>query len=103
MIKINRMGIPKNYQNKVNLENRVKALNEVNFYMVKSEYTPKEGGDKVTSIIEVNALNEEQMKKKFDNIMSKENILDYKILSYQTFSFSDRINSLGLDSILNSN
>ena len=59
------MGIPKNYQNKVNLENRVKALNEVNFYMVKCEYTPKEGDDKVTSTIEVNALNEEQMEKKF--------------------------------------
>ena len=67
------MGIPKNYQNKVNLENRVKALNEVNFYMVKCEYISKEGGNKVTSTIEVNALNEEQMEKKFDNIMSKEN------------------------------
>ena len=97
------MGIPKNYQNKVNLENRVKALNEVNFYMVKSEYTPKDGGDKVTSIIEVNALNEEQMEKKFDKIMFKEGISDYKILNYQTSSFSDRINNLGLDSILNTN
>jgi hypothetical protein len=97
------MGIPKNYQNKVNLENRVKALNEVNFYMVECEYTPKEGGDKVTSTIEVNALSEEQMEKKFDKIMFKQNISNYKILSYQTSSFSDRINNLGLDSILNPN
>jgi hypothetical protein len=97
------MGIPKNYQSKINLENRVKALNEVNFYTVKYEYTPKEGGDKVISTIEVNALNEEQMKNKFGKLMSKENIFDYKILSYQTYSFSDKINNLGLDSILNLN
>ena len=97
------MGIPKNYQSKINLENRVKALNEVNFYTVKYEYTPKEGDDKVTSTIEVNALNEEQMESKFGKLMSKENIFDYKILSYQTYSFSDKINNLGLDSILNLN
>lgn len=97
------MGIPKNYQSKVNLENRVKALNEVNFYMVKYEHTPKEGGNKVTSTIEVNALNEEQMENKFGKLMSKESIFDYKILSYQTYSFSDKINNLGLDSILNLN
>ena len=97
------MCIPENYQNKVNLENRVKALNEVNFYMVKCEYTPKEGDDKVTSTIEVNALNEEQMEKKFGKIMFKEGISDYKILSYQTNSFSDKINNLCLDSILNLN
>jgi hypothetical protein len=97
------MGIPKNYQNKVNLENRVKALNEVNFYMVDYEYTTKEGDDKVTSTIEVNALNEEQMEKKFGKLMYKEGIFNYKILSYQTYSFSDKINNLGLDSILNLN
>ncbi len=97
------MGIPKNYQNKVNLENRVKALNEVNFYMVEYEYTPKEGDGKVISTIEVNALNEKQMEKKFGKLMYKESISNYKILSYQTCSFSDKINNLGLDSILNLN
>jgi hypothetical protein len=71
--------------------------------MVKYEHTPKEGGNKVTSTIEVNALNEEQMENKFGKLMSKENIFDYKILSYQTYSFSDKINNLGLDSILNLN
>jgi len=35
--------------------------------------------------------------------MYKEGIFNYKILSYQTYSFSDKINNLGLDSILNLN
>jgi hypothetical protein len=97
------MGVPKNYQNKVNLDNRVKALNEVNFYKIKCEYTPEHSQDKKVFDIEINALSVEQMEKKFDILMSKEGITNYKILSHQTSSFSDKVNNLGLDSILNLN
>ena len=50
---------------------------------------------------EVNALNDEQLEKKFVKLMEQQNFHHFKIIDYKAYSFSERIKKLGLEPLLN--
>ena len=95
------MGLPKNFQTKNNLYKRLDALNNINFYKVNFEVIEKDGDEPFIMSKEVNALNDEQLEKKFVKLMEQQNFHHFKIIDYKAYSLSERIKKLGLEPLLN--
>ena len=70
------MGLPKNYQEKVNLPNRVKALNDLTFYVFKYKFNSTQSKVEATptEIIDI-------AKKSFREELEDKKIMD--ILNYK--------------------
>jgi hypothetical protein len=96
------MALPKNFNSKKNLSNRIDSLNNLIYCTVKYDFTLTDQKidefdveNEVTGVKEVYALNQEQAKAKIENwftVLKEKNIIEnYKINSIENKSFYETL------------
>ena len=101
------MALPKNFNLKKNLQNKIESLNDLYFCKVEYDFTltgeEMENFDiqkEITGIKEFSALNKEQAEEKIINwftVLTDKNILkEYKIKSISTKSFYETLKDKNL-------
>ena len=115
------MSLPKNYQQKVNLPKREKALNDLNFYKISYEYeftdtyktALKEGystpnlekiKQEIIGFKEFSALNDEKAKEKINEWLQSfvnENVIkEFEVNEITSQTFNDKIKEKKLDVLI---